>query len=47
MPDSAEYDELRMVLDELNHLGTPDAVAQRLARLEFCGICRLIEHLCL
>jgi len=38
MSDSAEYDELRMVLDELNGLGTPDAIAQRLARLEFRSV---------
>jgi hypothetical protein len=36
--DKVKYDELRMVLDELNHLGTPDAIAQRLARLEFRSV---------
>jgi hypothetical protein len=35
MSDAAKYDELRLVLDELNHLGTPNAITQRLARLEF------------
>lgn len=38
MPDTAKYDELRDVLDELNRLGTPDAIAQRLARLEFRSV---------
>lgn len=49
--DTAEYEELRKVLDELNWLATPDAIAQHLARVEFRSVpgeayqCTMVHYL--